>query len=259
MADILQDYNLKRGEMKDWVIAEDSITISVRPYVSISVLIAFIVLCGGIAIPFVVRDRITGVDPFQITLFCWLVAGFIVLVAKGRYVNEWPWHEFLHGHVICCSLKEVCDATNINDQTVLMYLLLGEWQTVLRTRGPHNSMFKRRTPNGDGGFAINRPIHISTMMASGYLIVQVVNLFGKHLICLDTRKGNASINLRASAERLAYLDLEGNEYLESEDEKATPTSQKNKGDRSTRVKKLEISRVIVDRIIGAYVGDSYFG
>jgi hypothetical protein len=42
------------------------------------------------------------------------------LVAKGKYVKERPWHEFYHGHVICCSLEKFCDATRSNDQIDLM-------------------------------------------------------------------------------------------------------------------------------------------
>jgi hypothetical protein len=109
----IKDYEIVHSRTKRWVIAEDSVTIDVQIYAIAVMAIAFMVICAGIAIPFLVRDQITGVDPFQITISTWVVAGFIIAVAKGRYVNERPWHEFIHGHVICRSLKEVCDATRI--------------------------------------------------------------------------------------------------------------------------------------------------
>jgi hypothetical protein len=242
VADVLNDFERNSSAMRAWVIAEDSITFDCHTYVFICVTLALFVVCAGIAIPFVVRDRIKGVDPFQITIFTWMVAGFIILIAKGRYVNEWPWHEFIHGHVICRSLKEVCDATRINDQTVLMYLLLNEWRIILHTRGPHNGMFSRRAVNADPGFAINRPVHISTMMASGFIIVKILNLFGEHLVCLDTRRGSSSIMLRGVGTHLAYVDFENNQ---------DPAGN--------QIKRLEHRKVIVDRVLGAYVGESYFG
>jgi hypothetical protein len=58
------------------------------------------------------------------------------------------------------------------------------------------------------------------MLASGHLIVEAVNLFGKPLACLDLRKSNNSINLRGAAERLAYVDLESNENFAIKNENA---------------------------------------
>jgi hypothetical protein len=246
--------------MKRWIVSDDSITIRCRTYVFTCVVVAFLIVCAGIAIPFVVRDTITGVDPFQITLFTWLLAGFIILVAKGRYVNEWPWHEFIHGHVICRSVKEVCDASSFNDQTILMFLMLNEWRTDLRTRGPHNGMYVRRSINGDSGFAINRSAHISTMMASGYVIVKVLNLFGEHLVCLDIRKRKDSIVLRKPAEYLVHMELDAMQEVEEEDEDVPSAKRRNKGIRGgDKVVRLTRNKIVIDRIIGAYVGGSYFG
>ncbi len=136
--------------MAKWVISEDSITIECRRYLyAVGFLIVFIV-CGGISVPFAVRNRIAGVDPFQITLFSWILATFIIVTVKSRYAAEWPWHEFLHGQVVCRSVKEVCDASGIDAQTILMNLLMNEPDTVLRTRGPYNGMFTRQMLDPDG-------------------------------------------------------------------------------------------------------------
>jgi hypothetical protein len=242
--------------MRAWTIAEDSITFDCHVYVSVCVTLALLIVLAGIAIPFVVRDRIKGVDPFQITLFTWMLAGFVILVAKGRYVNEWPWHEFIHGHVICRSLKEVCDATKIDDQTVLMYLLLNEWRNILYTRGPHNGMFSRRAPNGSGGFAITRPVHLSTMMASGFIIVKVLNLFGEHLVCFDTRRGSGGITIRGVGKHLVHLELEDSEEVAGDE---PGSARKEKAPRGDQIKRLEVHEIIVDRILGAYVGEACFG
>src|SRR5277367_1502261 len=141
------------------------------------------------AIPFAVGTRIRGVDPFQITTFAWVLAGFIAIVAKSRYVSEWPWHDFLRGHVICRSIKDVCDVTSMYSQMVLMYLLLEERDKTHRTKGPYNGMFSRKAEDKTG-FAIDEATRLSTMLASGYILLKVLNEHGEHLICLDIRKGS---------------------------------------------------------------------
>ncbi|KAI0199931.1 hypothetical protein F4808DRAFT_196330 [Astrocystis sublimbata] len=105
---VTETYQRDKDAMNQWIIAEDSIRIECRGYVFFVLTVAAIMVLGGIAIPFVARNRISGVDPFQITLFLWVIAGVIILAAKGKYVSEWPWHEFLHGHVVCRTLRETC-------------------------------------------------------------------------------------------------------------------------------------------------------
>lgn len=38
------------------------------------------------------------------------------------------------------------------------------------------------------GFAIDEPVQLSTMLASGFVILKVASHHGEHLICLDARK-----------------------------------------------------------------------
>ncbi len=118
-AKILESYEKVKRQMDKWVVSEHSITINCRGYVSVVIGVCLLIVCGGMAVPFAVGTRIRGVDPFQITTFAWLTAGFIAVLAKSRYVSEWPWHDFLRGHVVCRSVGDVCDVTGIDSQTVL--------------------------------------------------------------------------------------------------------------------------------------------
>ncbi len=113
--------------------------------------------------------------------------------AKSRYVNEWPWHDSLRGQVVCRSVRDVKDVTGMNAQMILMYdstiyLLHNEWKTPLITRGPHNGIFQRAATEEDG-FSIDEPVHLSTMLASGFVVLKVPNEKGEHLIFIDVRKG----------------------------------------------------------------------
>jgi hypothetical protein len=227
------------------------------------------------AIPFAVGTRIRGVDPFQITTFSWVLAGFLTIFAKSRYVSEWPWHDFLHGQVICRSVKDVCDVTRIDPQMVLMYLLLEEQVTTLRTKGPYNGMFLRKSEDSSG-FTIDEPTHISTMLASGFIILKVLNEFGEHLVCLDVRKGKKGEApwLRDEREYLACMDLdsEADYWLLNEAEPPLPPlCEKNQAlnarrspqgrENGTRdkVKKLRKHKFRVNKVLGLYVANARFG
>ncbi len=87
---ILIKYKMHKQKMDTWIISEDSITIRCQLYVVTIISIAVIVVCGSMSVPFVVRDAISGVDPFQFATFAWVTMGFFVVIAKSRYVSEWP-------------------------------------------------------------------------------------------------------------------------------------------------------------------------
>ena len=235
--------------------------IECRQYIYFVVLLTVVIVCGGIAIPFIARNRIAGVDPFQITLFSWILATFVIVTAKSRYAAEWPWHEFLHGHVICRSIKEVCDASGISPQTILMYLLLNEKKTVLRTRGPYNGIFSRQTPDSSG-FTINEPTHISTMMASGLVVLKVLNAFGELLVCLDVRFDSDFISLLDVKERLIFEETEGRIDGRVAEGGAVVSDATGKGvlnGQDKQVKRLSRSNVRIDRVLGVYTRNTYFG
>ncbi|KAI3551849.1 hypothetical protein CSPX01_00525 [Colletotrichum filicis] len=118
-------------------------------------------------------------------MFSWIIAGFIVLVAKSIRVREWPWRDFLLGRVTCRIVREIANVTGLDAQEVLLYLLSSEARTPLRSRGPYNSIF---TFVGDGeGFSIDVQPTVATMVSSGILIVKVMSDNDPVLICLDLR------------------------------------------------------------------------
>jgi hypothetical protein len=143
--------------MNEWIISELTVTLKCYRYVYTILSFCILLVCGATAVPFSVQNRLKGVDPFNITTFAWLVAGFILVIAKSRYVCEWPWHDFLRGRVVCKSIKEMADVTGIDDQIILTSLLHNERDTTLITKGPYNSMFERRAESGNEGFSIDIP------------------------------------------------------------------------------------------------------
>jgi hypothetical protein len=248
-----------KATMQRWVISEGSIRVGVRLYVHLVVACAAVILASALVIPFTVRNRILGVDPFNITLFLWLFTGLYLLVAKGRYVTEWPWHQFIHGHVICRSVEEVCEASKIDPQTVMSYLLLNEWKLTLRTRGPYNGLFTRKDVVSDAAFSINKPMHISTIMASGFIVLKIRNITGEHLIFMDVRRGRDSVNYMSTDDRIACLDLE--QYDEAKDEKEEKNPAWYVRHMDPLVRRVQNTNVRVDRVLGVYIGgsSSFFG
>ncbi|EXJ91829.1 hypothetical protein A1O3_00379 [Capronia epimyces CBS 606.96] len=279
---VLRRYELDKRQMDTWETSEEAVTIQVKTYARSIMGIAAFIVCGGMSVPFAVGSRIRGVDPFQITTFAWVLAGFLTIFAKSRYVSEWPWHDFIHGRVVCRSVKDVCDVTRVDPQMVLMYLLLEEQVTTLRTKGPYNGMFSRRSEDVSG-FTIDEPTHISTMLASGFVVLKVLNEFGEHLVCLDVRKGTKGEApwLHQTRRYLACMDLdnEADDRLlnepepEPEPEPALPPpfGDKHQTVKATRlavtkerapvdkVKKLKIARFRVNKVLGLFVGNARFG
>ncbi|KAF5485649.1 hypothetical protein CGCF413_v013441 [Colletotrichum fructicola] len=82
-----------------------------------------ILVVGGITAGLIVGERIPGVDPFNIATFAWVLAAFIILIAKSLSVREWPWRDFLRGQVPCRSVSELHTVTGIDEQRILKYLL----------------------------------------------------------------------------------------------------------------------------------------
>jgi hypothetical protein len=265
---MLEQYAEHKREMDTWIVFEDSITVRCRCYVVTVICVAVLIVCGGMAIPFIVGNKIRGVDPFQITIFSWIATGFLVALAKSRYVSEWPWHHFIRGEVVCRGVKDISDVTGIDPQMILMNLLHEEENSILITRGPYNGMFGRKTTETGSGFSIDSPVHLSTMLASGFIVLKVINELGEHLICEDVRKG-ASARLIPSGEDQEYIsymdigkDVLGDELdevdeMDGMDEKhsmgkaAEATSQK--------VLRLSMKEFTWKKTAGLYIHDSKFG
>jgi hypothetical protein len=253
-----EKYKMIERSMDAWIIAETSVTLKCHRYVYTILSLCILMVCGAMAVPFSLGARLPGVDPFDITTFAWVLAGFILVIAKSRYVCEWPWHDFLRGRVVCGSINNIAEVTGIDPQMILTNLLHNERNTTLITKGPYNGMFDRRAESGNDGFSIDIPIHLSTMLASGFVILKVLSVKGERLICLDVRKGSdwgigAAMRFR-HVEYLTCTDLEteGKEIkLEPADRLQTVTK-----DKVLKLRRIEFSWT---RVLGVYIRDSSFG
>jgi hypothetical protein len=262
---ILTEYSTYKNKMDTWIVSEDSITIQCQRYVITIVGISVFVVLGSMAVPFAVRDSISGVDPFQFATFSWVLTGFFVAIAKSRYVSDWPWHHFLHGRIVCKSVSDVREVTGINDQMILMKLLHGERHSILKTTGPFNGMFSRKSEGGSG-FSINEPVKLSTMLASGFIVFKVANHTGEHMICADVREGTDYSEFRIDHEEkyLAHMDI-GEDFVETEE--AAPFQMLNRNqsqqaiskDRPRKVFLLREEEFSFKKVIGVYAHDALFG
>ena len=78
----------------EWEINEDSITLGCWKYSTGWGLACALLVSGGLVVGFTVGERIPGVDPFNITVFAWGFAAFILVIAKSIRVTDWPWRDF---------------------------------------------------------------------------------------------------------------------------------------------------------------------
>jgi hypothetical protein len=179
-----QELDAASTKMQGWVLEEKGVMVKCRTYVSIVMLTCVLLVAGGIGVGVTVGDRIPGVDPFNVTTYCWVLAAFVVLVAKSVRVHEWPWNDFLYGRVLCKSVSELSSVTGIHEQLIMAYLLQNE-TSFLQTRGPFNAVFRHRS---DDGFSIDRPLSLWTLLLSGLIMVEGRSLKGMELVCLDLRR-----------------------------------------------------------------------
>jgi len=169
---VLRDYQSKKGEIKTWAVTEDSVRVRTAKYSSIVLTVAIGIIGGSLPVPFLVKEGIPGVDPFQFVTFGWLLAGAFLVLAKSRYVENWPWHDFLRGQIVCRSVSELAVASRVKEQAVLLYLLHHEFRNPLVCGGPYHGVFRRRADKGARGFDINVPTCHATVLAAGFIVVQ---------------------------------------------------------------------------------------
>jgi hypothetical protein len=271
IATLLSDYQLNIEKMSKWEPAASSMTVKCRTY-AITIQIAVIIfLLGALAVPFTVHDRIKGVDPFQVTTFAWVVCGSALVVAKSRYVNSWPWHDFLRGWVVCRTVSDLSDVSGVDSQVILLFLLHNEWNSLLVSDGPYNGMFRRKTdPRSVSesqnqqrsnapltyrqGFSIDVPVHLITLLASGFIVLKAMNSAGEHLICIDGRKGGWDAAMQGRRGHWITCPDYNTDALEN-----VHGSGINEKDINRKIHMLRRVDFRWTKILGIYVKDSRFG
>ncbi|KAL1895443.1 hypothetical protein Sste5346_005249 [Sporothrix stenoceras] len=192
-------------ESSEWVVEERTVRVRCTTYVYSVLGFCAILVVGGLMIGvFLGRAEensiaLQNVDPFGITTYMWVVAGFIMLIAKSIRVNEWPWRDFLLQRVTCHSLSELQAVTGIDAQALLVHLLTTESENVLVAAGPYNKVFARRGAAGDG-FKVDIKPEIRTLLAAGLVFVKVsTHHEGTALVCLDLRSGGGGSSSSGSS------------------------------------------------------------
>ncbi|KAL8296854.1 hypothetical protein RB597_006125 [Gaeumannomyces tritici] len=172
--------------LDSWIIDEKSIIIPYRWYCWGTIGFCAVLVVGGLVMGFTIEQRIQGVDPFNISVFCWALAGFLILFFKAIRVQEWPWRDFFLGRVVCKSVSEVVAVSWIKPQLLLAILLRLEPIMLLNKRGPFEAIFSRRDENG---FAIDIPIGTEALNMAGCFFVKVQSDTGPAIRCIRLNSG----------------------------------------------------------------------
>lgn len=169
---MFNQYTNRKHEAEHWEWTENSVLVYTKTYSFITLGIAVAIIGGCLSVPFIVGEGITGVDPFNLVTFSWLLAGAFLVVVKNRYVENWPWHDFLRGQIVCRSVRELAEVLDVEKQVVLLCLLHHEFQKPLLFDGPFCGPFQRRSASGTKGFSINCPVEYKTMLAAGFIVLE---------------------------------------------------------------------------------------
>jgi hypothetical protein len=210
-----KEIEFANDHMSEWVFEENGVRVRCGLYVWSVVFICLVLVVSGIIIGLTVHTRVPGVDPFDIATYLWVMAGFIIYAAQSVRVENWVWRDFLLRRVLCRSISELHSVTRIDEQLILAKLLHDEDTSILKTRGPYNCPFLRKS---EDGFSIDKPLSMWTMLLSGLIMVQVQTPRGPALVCLDVRKGTSGVieeeNMPTEEQEYIYCDT-----LESQDKK----------------------------------------
>lgn len=250
-----KQYKSRQAEIQDWDVTEDSVLVRTKKYSGVVLTVAMAIIGGSLSVPFLVGERIPGVDPFQFVTFGWLLAGAFLVGAKSRYVESWPWHDFLRGQIVCKTVSELAVASRVKKQAVLLYLLHKEFQNPLLFRGPYHGVFRRRAGSGwTDGFSIDVPVAHATVLAAGFIVLEVRGLRERerqvHTVLHDTRE---DVPENPDGESIVFDRLQ--EVADDQDEKATFRHRK-----TIRQKTMEGSSITLGQyeVVGLPTADCDF-
>ena len=142
-----------------------------------------VLVAGGLVIGFSVNERIQGVDPFNISLFCWALAGFFTIFMKSLRVENWPWRVFFRGRVVYRTVSEVVAVSRVLVQLFLSILLRLEPIVVTNKEGPFSTIFIRKEA-GSPGFSIDMPLHTASLIDAGLFFAKVQSASGPALMAI---------------------------------------------------------------------------
>ncbi|KAL2785795.1 hypothetical protein BJX66DRAFT_49557 [Aspergillus keveii] len=251
LCNILRTENIRTAtgldQLETWTIDEKSITIPYRRYCYGSLGVCATLVSGGLAIGLTVERRINGVDPFNISIFCWTLAAFLALLLKSIRVENWPWRDFLRGRVVCRSVSEVRDVAGMEPQLLLSILLILEMQVMLSKRGRFCVLFAQKE---DDGFLVDIPITTKAMNDGGCFFAKVVTDAGPALVCVRAPWGRSYTNVEPYES-----NSRGEEASCSKMEDAWKWG---KGDKEHPLYQLSTNSLAWARVVGLFCKDAYF-
>ncbi|TDZ60883.1 hypothetical protein CTRI78_v004632 [Colletotrichum trifolii] len=226
-----------KTKIGSWRFEPDSITIDCPVYVGRVFGSTVLLVTGGFLCAFLVGERVPGVDPFNFTMFSWIVAGFVLLAAKTYLVSDWTWRDFLLLRVTCRTVQEVATVARMDPQEILTVLLSSEFTSPMDTCGPYQGVFGRGPVRG--GFAIDVKTDYKTLLNAGILLFKVSTLEGPAVfllrlvpgqpaqsligsrgksfeakVCLDPPRSNAELDASFSQKDISWLKALGIYNLE---------------------------------------------
>ncbi|KAI1380537.1 hypothetical protein F4677DRAFT_262107 [Hypoxylon crocopeplum] len=237
--------------LNNWVIDDNAIVVPYKRYAWGAMALAVFLVCVGLSVGFSVGDRIPGVDPSNISAYCWVLTVFLLLMAKALRVESWPWSSFLRGQVPCRSVSEVVAVTGVHPQVLLAILLRLDNHMHLRTRGPFNTLFRRQSTDPQGGLSIDVPITTATAIEGGFTPIKVLADWGTGLVFINTHSWAAYNGITDSGTYRGHAicrDI-NHPYYSATDEQ-TPCYR--------LVNLKEDAQVYISRVLGVFEQDCYF-
>ncbi|KAH8900335.1 hypothetical protein GQ53DRAFT_862337 [Thozetella sp. PMI_491] len=237
--------------MASWTLDSDSIIIPSRLYCWGTMAFCSLLVVGGLAIGLTVKNRIEGVDPSNISVFCWTLAAFVILVMKALRVENWPWRDFFRGRVRCRSVSEVIAVTGINGQVFLSILLRLEPQIIMRKAGPFRGIFRRKESEGvGGGFSVDLPLTTDSMTRAGCFFIQVQSSIGPALVAIAATHGQPYRSVEPQSSLAHKVGIKCQNLQEP--------SAWGSGGETKNLYVLITNELKWSRVVGIFTKDAYF-